>query len=148
MSTMFWIWMAAAVIFLILEISTPGLIFACFAVAAAAAGIYGQLNPGDYYWQIGIFVGASIVLLPSMRPVARRLTKPPPNISNVDALIGRTALVVKSIDPDTGGQVKIDGEVWRAFADEKVGVDTRVEVLKVSGNRLIVKAAGTERKES
>ena len=145
MSTMFWIWMAAAVVFLIFEILTPGPIFACFAAAAAASGIYAQFMPGEYYWQIGIFVGASIILLPSMRPVAKRLIKPSPTKSNVDALIGKTAVVIKDIDPDTGGQIRVEGQVWAAQADEPIAAKSRVTITAVSGTRLIVTRAETER---
>lgn len=138
MSTMFWIWMAAAVVFLILEILAPGLIFAGFAVAAAVAGIYGQFNPLEYYWQMGIFVAASIVLLPAMRPLAKRITKPSPVKSNVDRLVGQIALVSRDINPDTGGMVTLEGETWRATADRTFVVKDRVRVMAVNGNRLIV----------
>ena len=146
MATMFWIWMAAAVIFLILEILTPGLIFAAFAVAAGASGIYGQFYPDQYYWQIGIFVGLSIVLLPLMRPLARKITKESPVISNVDGLIGRVGLVTRTIDPDEGGQVKVEGETWRANASEVIAEHSRIKVVSVSGNKLIVEKT-VERKE-
>ncbi len=138
MSTMFWIWMAAAVVFLILEILAPGLIFAGFAVAAAIAGIYGQFNPAEYYWQMGIFVAASLVILPTMRPLAKRITKPSPVKSNVDRLIGRIALVSRDIEPDTGGQVTLDGETWRAMAKRPFAAKDRVRVVAVNGNRLVV----------
>lgn len=141
MTTMFWIWMAAAVIFLILELLTPGLIFASFAVAAAVSGVYAQFNPLEYYWQMGIFVAVSLVLLPSMRPFARRITKPSPVKSNVDRLVGRVGLVTRDIDPDTGGQVNLDGETWRAMADRPFAAKERVRVVAVNGNRLKVEAA-------
>ena len=138
MSTMFWIWMAAGVIFLILEILAPGLIFAGFAVAAALAGIYAQFNPAEYYWQMGIFVAASIVLLPAMRPLAKRITKPSPVKSNVDRLVGQIALVSRDINPDTGGQVTLHGETWRASANRPFTMKDRVRVVAVNSNRLIV----------
>ncbi len=141
MSTMFWIWMAAMVVFLILELLAPGLIFACFGVAAIAAAIYGQFNPGDYYWQIGIFVGVSIILLPSMRPFAKRITRESPTKSNVDRLIGRVALVTKPIDPDLGGQVIIDGETWRAAAQRPFAEKAKVVVKSIDGNKVVVEEA-------
>jgi len=146
MATMFWIWMAAAVIFLILEILTPGLIFAAFAVAAGIAGVYGQFYPEEYYWQIGIFVGLSIVLLPLMRPVARKITKPSPVISNVDGLIGQVGLITKAIDPDSGGQIRLHGEVWRAVSEIALAENNRAKVVSVSGNKLVVEKAD-DRKE-
>jgi len=146
MSTMFWIWMAAAVVFLILEIMTPGMILAAFAVAAGVAGIYGQMYPEEYYWQIGIFVGLSIVLLPLMRPVARRLTKPSPVISNVDGLIGQVGQVTKAIDPDQGGQIRLNGEIWRAVSKGPLSESSHVQVIAVAGNKLVVEKV-EDRKE-
>ena len=58
MSTMFWIWIAAAVVFLIIELITPTLIFVCFVAGAACAGLYGQFAPESYYVQIAIFLVA------------------------------------------------------------------------------------------
>ncbi len=138
MTTMFWIWMAAVVVFLILEIMTPTLIFACFVVGAGTTGIYAYFYPEAYLWQIGLFAGVSIILLPLTRTLAKKITKPSPQKSNVDALIGKVALVTKEIDPDLGGQVRIEGETWVAIAGEKIDRDLKVKVISVSGTRVHV----------
>ncbi|HWR82970.1 MAG TPA: NfeD family protein [Candidatus Deferrimicrobium sp.] len=138
MTTMFWIWMAMAVVFLILELMTPTLIFASFVVGAAAAGIYSFFSPDAYYWQIGLFVGVSLILLPLTRTLAKRITKPSPQKSNVDALIGKVALVTKTIDPDLGGQVLVEGETWVAKAGEKIEENAKVKVVGVTGTRVHV----------
>ena len=39
MENIVWIWLLAAVIFLILELLTPTLVFACFVVASVVAGV-------------------------------------------------------------------------------------------------------------
>lgn len=138
MSTLFWIWMAAAVIFLIIELTTPTLIFLCFVAGSAGAGIYSYFNPEDYAWQIGIFVIISLVLLPLTRRFAKRITKAPPELSNIDRMIGQTALVVKTIDPDEGGKVKYEGEIWTALAEEKIEEQEKVEIVSVAGTRVHV----------
>ena len=74
MSSIFWIWMAAAVIFLILELITPTLIFASFVAATAAAGVYSYFAPTSYYVQLGIFVGVAVILLPTTRVIAKKIT--------------------------------------------------------------------------
>lgn len=139
MPSIFWIWMAAAVILLILELITPTLIFACLVAAAFVSGTYSFFSPDAYYVQIGIFVAVSIVLLPLTRTLARKITHDAPQKSNVDAIIGKTVLVTKAIDPDRGGQVQVEGEVWLANAGERIEVDTRVEILSVSGTKVHVK---------
>lgn len=138
MPLMFWIWMAAAVVFMILELMSPTFVFACFVAGAIVSGIYSWFVPESYYWQIGIFVAVTVVLLPLTRALAKKITKESPQKSNVDALIGQIALVKKAIHPDLGGQVQIGGETWLARADEAIAVDARVRVIEVSGTKVIV----------
>ncbi len=141
MATMFWIWMAAAVIFLIIEITSPSFLAICFAIAAAAAGVFAQFNPESYYWQVGLFIIASLVLLPLMRPLARRITKPSPVQSNIDRLIGQIGIVTKPLDRERPGQIVVDGETWRAVAAGTFAPAERVRVASVQGNRLRVERA-------
>ncbi len=135
---MYWIWLAAAVIFLIIELLTPALLFICFVAGAVAAGVYSYFSPDQYYWQMGIFVAVSLALLPPTRILAKRLTKPSAQKSNVDALIGKTGKVLKAIDPDDGGQVQIGSEVWIAGANRTIEEGKRIKVVAVSGARLQV----------
>ncbi|MDH3892364.1 MAG: NfeD family protein [candidate division Zixibacteria bacterium] len=135
MSTMFWVWLTAAVVFLILELMTPTFVFACFVVGSVVAGAFGYFYPESYYWQVGIFVLLTTVLLPLTRTLAKKITKESPEKSNIDALIGKVALVTKAIDPDLGGQVKIEGEVWAARADEQISENEKVRVVSISGTK-------------
>ena len=112
-----WIWLAAFAIFLILEVITPSMLFIGFSIAALISGMFSYFYPESFYWQIGIFIIVSAILLPLTRRIAKKITKDSPQIANVDALIGKVGLVVKTIDPDLGGQVSINGEVWRASAE-------------------------------
>ena len=50
----------------------------------------------------------------------------------VDALIGKVGLVTKAIDPDLGGQVRFEGEVWMATANERITIQ-----LPEDGNYLV-----------
>ena len=138
METIFWIWMSAAVIFLIVELVTPTLVFACFSIGAFASGIYSIFSPEAYYVQIGIFVVISVVLLPFTRKFADRITKTPPELSNVDRMINQPAVVTRTIDPVTGGQVQYEGELWQARAEEMIEEKTRVKIVSVSGTRVHV----------
>lgn len=138
MSTLFWIWLAVAAIFLIIEIGTPSLVFACFVVGGIGAAITAALTD-NYLLQIGVFAVIAIILIPLTRPLARRITKPSPQKSNVDALIGRPGIVIKTIDPDKDiGQVRVDGQVWQAVANEKLKEGTKITVDESRGARLFV----------
>lgn len=53
--------------------------------------------------------------------------------TNMDDLIGKKALVVKEISPGKPGQVKIDGEIWRASSKKHHDVEAEVTVESISG---------------
>lgn len=138
METMFWIWMAAAAVFVIIEQFTPTLVFLSFAVAAAVSGIYAQFKPEEYYWQIGIFIIVTLIVLPLSRKFAKRITKPQPRESNVDAMIGKIAVVTQEIEPHQPGKVKFEGEVWQATADVRIEPPSKVTIARVEGTRVHV----------
>jgi len=138
MPAIFWLWLGAAVIFLIIEITTPGLVFACFAAGALAGAITANITD-SYLAQLGVFAAVSLLLIPLTRPLARKITKPSPQAVNVDALLGRSGIVLKDIDPDAdSGQVRVDSQVWQATAKEKIATGAKVKVEKISGVRLHV----------
>lgn len=145
MPNIVWIWLAAFAIFLILEIITPSMMFVGFSIAALVSGIFTFFMPEAYYWQIGIFIIVSIILLPLTRKMAKKITKESPSESNVDALIGKVGLVTKAIDPDLGGQVLLGGETWWAMADEAIGENEKVTVSSVVGTRVHVNKLQKER---
>lgn len=138
METLFWIWMAVAGVFLIIELMTPTLIFICFAVGAIVAAVFAQFWPDAHYWQVAIFAVLSTVLIPFTRRFAKKISKPAPELSNVDRMIGQVALVTEAIDPDLGGKVKFEGEIWVAKAVEAITENTKVRIKAVSGTKVIV----------
>jgi inner membrane protein len=135
---MFWIWLAAAVVFLIIEILSPTLMFVAFGAAAAVSAVYSIFQPELHYWQIGIFCAASLIFVPITRQFAKRITQKSPKTSNVDALIGQTAMVTKTIEPHASGQVKFEGETWLAHASQTIEENTKVKIVSVTGTRLTV----------
>lgn len=53
--------------------------------------------------------------------------------TNVELLIGKTGRVEKTITPSKAGQIKISSEVWRATADKKIEVGTKVKIEDITG---------------
>lgn len=138
MTTMFWIWLAAAIVFLIIELVAPALVFICFVAGGICAAFYGQFYPDAYLAQIGIFLAVSLVLLPFTRKFASRITKPSPQVSNVDRMIGQVAIVTEAIHPDVEGKVRFEGETWTATATTPITAHSKVKILSVSGTKLRV----------
>ena len=86
-----------------------GLLGGAAAVTAAAAAL-GAPVP----LQLLVFIGGSATAIWLVRPVVlRHLHAPPAQQFGVDALIGRTAHVVRDVSSQ-GGTVRIDGEEWSA----------------------------------
>jgi len=144
MPTIFWLWLAAAAVFLIVEIGTPSLVFACFVAGSILAAITSTMTE-SLIWQLAVFAAVSIILIPLTRPLARKITKPSPQAVNVDAMVGRIGMVVKTIDPAREvGQVRVDGQIWQALATETIAEGARIKVEKVQGARLYVAAENNE----
>jgi len=59
--------------------------------------------------------------------------------SNVDALIGKQAVVNEAVNPPGLGIIKVEGEIWRAESTEKIEKGQMVEIIAVEGTRLKVK---------
>ncbi len=138
MPSIAWVWLAAFAVFLILEVLSPSMLFIGFSIAALISAIFSYVTPEAFYWQIGIFIAVSIILLPLTRKMAKKITKESPSESNVDALIGKVGLVTKAIDADLGGHVLLEGETWRATADEAIAENEKVKVISIVGTRVHV----------
>ena len=77
-----------------------------------------------------------------VRPVVLKLfhSKAKTVCTNVDALIGRQAIVSEAIAAVTGGRVKVDGDDWKAVTADGKPVDAGkvVRILKVDSVILTV----------
>jgi len=137
-----WIWIAAGILLMIIEIMTPGFIFFSIGIGAIVAGLLGFLNLPA---QLLVFVVTSLVSFLLMKKFAKFLLRPTNVDTNIFALIGKTGIVTQTIFPLKKGYVKIEGEEWSAVAedhDEAINEDTMVEIVKTEGNKVIVKKKG------
>ena len=133
------IWLALAVIFLIIEAITVGLATIWFAAGAFAAFVLSLLNV-PVLAQVVIFLAVSCCLIVFTRKIFVEKLRTGSESTNVDALIGETGIVTEEIRPLTVGQVKINGQVWSALGkdDETIEKDRLVKVIAIEGVKLIV----------
>ncbi len=139
METMFWVWLVAALLFLILELVSPAFFFICFVAGSIGAALYSLFYGDAYYWQLGIFLILTLGLFPLTRKLAKKITKESPQKSNADALVGKVGIVTKSIDPDLGGQVRVEGEIWLATSDEAIVEGQKIFITALTGAKLHVR---------
>lgn len=58
--------------------------------------------------------------------------------TSVEELIGKKGIVVKQILPNEPGQIKVEGEIWRAEASITIDKDSTVTINSVTGVTLAV----------
>jgi membrane protein implicated in regulation of membrane protease activity len=131
-----WIaWLVLILIFVIIEMLTLDFVFLMIAVGSLG-GLIAGLFGAPWWLQLVIAAALSVVLLFGIRPpLLHRLKRGgDPTKSNVDALIGMSAVVVSTVSR-TAGLVKLAvGETWTARLS--TGSDGPVEL--VPGEHVIV----------
>ena len=134
------IWLIVAVAFGVGEVLTLSFFLGPFAVGALVAAVVSAAGAGLVAAGI-VFLVVSLLVLLTLRPVARRHLRQPAALrTNTAALVGRTATVLEPVSGD-GGCVKLEGEVWtaRPFDDDAViEPGRRVHVMEIRGATALV----------
>jgi membrane protein implicated in regulation of membrane protease activity len=143
------VWLVLTVIFLVAEGLTFGLTTLWFALGSGFALLAAFIGLSVTV-QIILFIIVSAASLLLLRPIVSGVLKVGRERTNADRVIGKNARVTETIDNiQEHGQVKLDGQTWTARSDsgERIERGCEVIVLRISGVKLIVKAAPGERPE-
>ena len=135
------LWLVLLILFLVAEGATAAVTTIWFAIGAVAAMIAALLG-AEIWLQVVLFAFVSVICLLALRPVLKKYLDPKKTKTNIDALIGKQALVQEDIDNLSGtGRVKLDGMQWsaRSADGEKIEKDTIVVVEKIEGVKVFVK---------
>ncbi len=133
-------WIAALVVFVVIEALTVQLFTIWFAIGSVAALIAERLG-AEVWLQWTVFVAVSAIILVATRPFVKKLTKQKIQPTNADRCIGETAVVTEEIDNISGkGAVKINGIEWsaRTISGDKAEVGEKVKIVKIDGVKLFV----------
>ena len=137
------IWLALAVVFLIVEAMVPGLVSIWFAGGALAVffcGLFGM----PVWLQIPVFLIVSVLLVAATRPIAKKYNRHRTK-TNAQTVVGKHAVVREEIENLAAkGMVSVDGMDWTARAEsdqERIEAGATVEVLRIEGVKLIVRRA-------
>ena len=134
-------WLILIIVLVVLEIITLGLTTIWFAGGALAGFILSML---DVQPVLQAFCVVSLILLFCTRPWALRYFNSQKKVkTNVDSLIGKTAVVTSAVSNLEGqGEAVVNGLTWTArTADDSVTIPegAHVEITAVQGVKLIVK---------
>jgi len=138
MSSLFWLIVFIGLV--VIELLTVGLVSVWFATGAVAAFITSYFT-NNAYIQTSIFVVISIISLIITRPILKKYFNKDIVKTNVNKLIGETAIVIEELSKTNIGKVKVDGQIWSALNSEKgkIRIDSEVEILSIEGVKLIVR---------
>ena len=134
------IWIAAIVIFGVVEAATAGLTSIWF-VLGSVAGLIAAVCNGPIWLQVSLFFVVSIATLAATRPLVAKLMKKDIKPTNADRVLGGAARVTERIDNDVPtGAVYIDGKTWsaRSSTGEIIEPDAMVRVVRMEGVKLYV----------
>ncbi len=136
------IWIVAGCVLGAGEMHTGGFFLAPFALGALVAALVSLAGVG-LPLALLVFLLTSLLVLLTLRPVARRHLQHPPRIrTGAAALVGADAVVLERIANQEGvGCVRIGGEVWTARSyedDEVIPAGERVQVVEIRGATALV----------
>ncbi len=134
------IWIAAIVIFGVVEAATVGLVSIWFVIGSVAGLVAAALN-APIWLQVVLFFIVSIAALIATRPLVRKLAHKGEVATNADRVLGGTARVTETIDNTIPtGEVYIDGKTWsaRSQSGAVIAPETLVKVIRLEGVKLFV----------
>lgn len=143
-----WIlWLTVFLLLAVAEMLTLNLYFIMMSVGALAA-LAAFLVGAPLWLQIVVFCVFALATTVLIRPLALAHLRrgPADQLSNVDRLIGHSAVVIETVGRG-GGLVKIGGDIWSARIDggSELPVGASVEVSAIDGATAIVSHASAHK---
>ena len=146
---MMYIWIAIICVAALIEAFTLQMVSIWFVAGGIVSLILYFCGVG-YEVQIIVFIAVSIILLIALRKLCLKfLLKNTNEKTNVDALVGREARLLKDIDLGQLGEIKLGDVVWSATTKDEspLASGTLVKITQVQGNKLIVEAVEQNKDE-
>lgn len=139
------LWLIFALVLAGAEALTGHLFLVMLGGGALAAALTSWLTDWPVWVDGAVFLIVSVVLLALVRPALRRRLTPAtvPQLG-IEALTGRTALVLERVARDEG-QVRLDGQVWTARPlneDDAYEPGEPVTVMHINGATAVVFKSG------
>lgn len=134
---MFYIWLAIVILLAIVELMTVELTTIWFVVSALVSLIL-SFFINNFAIQFAVFIVLGIILVITTRPMLLKLVAKYRHKKNVEHLVGMRGYITSPISPNNLGEVKVNGQVLLAEADEEIDMDTYVTVVAINDHKLKV----------
>lgn len=137
------IWLVLAVLFLIIEFSTPRLFFGTFFAVSAFITYFISLMLTVNFWFLTLsFTVLSVLSIYYLRPVLSKRFKVNETVkpSSIESFLNKEGVVIEKIEPNKKGKVDVEAESWLARSNDKVDIDigTKVKLNMIDGTTLVV----------
>lgn len=142
MDVMFWVWLGVIVVSAIIEFATMEIVSIWFTFGAIVPFIMAATNSVRWEIQLVVFVIISALLIVTLRSLTKKfLLKNTGAKTNADSMLGKHYRMLEKTDFETMGSVKVNDVVWSAIEQNQQTIEKGeiVEVVKISGNKLVVK---------
>ena len=139
--TVWQIWLLVALVFVIVEIFTSGFAVACFSFGCVFASVCAAFNL-SLTWQFLFFAVGTFLAFVLVRPLILKIIEKKDKGSevktNMDGIIGKTAIVTERIEVNGFGRVKIDGDDCKAQMEDSSSAEIGEKVVVVSYQSIIL----------
>ncbi len=130
-------WLGAIIFFIIFEAITVNLTTIWFALGALCALIVSLITDSIPIQTI-TFLIVSIIAVIATRPFVKKFLTTNIEKTNYDRVLGMEGITTKKITKLDFGEVKVDGKLWTAKANQNIEPNTKIKVLNIDGVKLIV----------
>lgn len=140
-TTMLVIWFSIVIFAAVIEASTLNLSSIWFSAGGVVSLVIAAIFPDAIAVQIVAFFVVSALLLLEVRPLLKGYLKKNDIRTNSDRLVNKIAVCTKAFQTGERGEVRIEGKIWTAIANEDIALNDKVEVLSIDGVKLVVRKA-------
>jgi len=136
-----WLWLIFVIIgllLILLELVVGGELDMVFVGSAFLLGGLVAWLTHSWLWALIVTIIICIAYVAIGRRYIHRWTAVKKTKTNIDAIIGRTGIVLKSIARNYDGRVRVGNERWKARSEENINNGDKIVVTGVSGATLIV----------
>lgn len=147
MDKMTFIWLVLLIVFTVIEVATVGLT-AIWMAGGSLAAMFAELAGLNIWWQIGIFIAVSFLLLIFTRPFAVKYINSNHEKTNYEGIIGKVVRITETVNNyEMTGTTVLNGIEWTVRTEEDGQVlnpGDLAKVVDISGVKLIVKKCEEE----
>ena len=143
---MVWIWASLFIVTLLVEVYTSELVSIWFAAGSLVSFFLALCTTLNETVQILVFLGVSLILMICTRRIFLKMLKNNKENTNLESLKGTIHKLIKAVDEDQLGEIKINGVVWRVSSknNKTIAENSKVQIVDIEGNKFIVE----EKKEN